>query len=148
MVRGGLYEELAQYDRAIADYTRLEQINPGDFRHLRARADAYERIGDHARATADYESVLKLASPSGGAIACQTRAWAFLKLGQFDEALSSVQKAFEFGPNNPIAMEVRGHIFEALGRRSEAISDFRQALDSNPRMTKSAEALRRLTRDP
>jgi tetratricopeptide (TPR) repeat protein len=148
VVRAGLYEKLGQNDRAIADYTRSVQINPGDFRYYRSRADAYDRVGDHARAAADYEAVLKLASPSGGAFAYEVRAWALLKLGQLDDALSSIQKVFAFGPNNPTALEVRGHIFEALGRQGEAAGDFRQALASNPHMSKSADALRRLTGEP
>ena len=58
--RGDSYQFKNDLDRAIADYDRALQLNPGFFLALNNRGSAYAEKGDLDRSIADYEAALRI----------------------------------------------------------------------------------------
>jgi tetratricopeptide (TPR) repeat protein len=54
---------LGQYDRAIADFSRLIELNPQDYRAYAARGSAHLKRNSRENAKEDYDKALKFAPP-------------------------------------------------------------------------------------
>ena len=63
--------------------------------------------------------------------ACKGCALAQVELGQFSEALQSLNRAVEIDPNNPELLNNRGNVFKYLDQCDSAIADLNQALALN-----------------
>ncbi len=57
---GVVHRDLEQWDKAIADYSRVIEVKPDDWRSWWWRGLAYARLGQHARAVPEYSQALKL----------------------------------------------------------------------------------------
>jgi tetratricopeptide (TPR) repeat protein len=55
-----LYAEDKQYDKAIAEYSKLIQLEPEDPAHYQKRGDAWQATGDTAKAATDHEQATRL----------------------------------------------------------------------------------------
>jgi tetratricopeptide (TPR) repeat protein len=61
-----------------------------------------------------------------------TRGTAYLKLGNYREAIEDFDKALDIEPKLAIALYNRGIAYERLGDRTKAISDFNRAIEISP----------------
>jgi len=64
---------------------------------------------------------------------------AFDKIGQYDQAISSFNKAIEINPKYTDAYFNRGMAYAAKGQFNQAISDYNKVLESNPRDAEAYE---------
>jgi Flp pilus assembly protein TadD len=62
------------------------------------------------------------------AIALNNRAVAYHELGDNHKALSDLESAVRFAPNDPTPREVRANIYREEGRYTEAIDEYTQAI--------------------
>ncbi|XP_026681629.1 tetratricopeptide repeat protein 28-like [Diaphorina citri] len=92
--------------------------------------------GDYARAVTLYGEALQL-DPSNYLI-YSNRSAAFLKMGQFQHALSDAVRARDLNPNWPKAYYRQGVALQCLGKYGEALAAFSSGLAVDP---KSAQLL-------
>jgi TonB family protein len=101
--RGTYFLEQHSYERAIADYSRAIQLIP-DLGAYGARAYAYAKKGDRARAATDATAAIKLKPTSGNNLAqafdLRMRAKAYRIIGQPDLALHDLREAVRLMPDN------------------------------------------------
>lgn len=103
-IRGSLYSDRKEYDRAVADFARLIELDPREGHALRALA--YKKLGDFDRAISDITQAMAL-DPMGANHAryYNERADLYLKAGKFDEARADLEKALALKPDNEAAKE-------------------------------------------
>jgi tetratricopeptide (TPR) repeat protein len=58
--RGVAWQKKGDYDRAITDYTKAIEINPGDALAYYNRGNAYQGKGQYERAISDYNKAIEL----------------------------------------------------------------------------------------
>lgn len=100
-LRGHLYVDNGQFDRAIADYDKTIKLEPKDLFHYSSRGRAYVKKGQFDRAIADYDTTIKL-NPKY-AWTYGDRGVAYEKLGQRDKAITDFRKALELRPGDRVA---------------------------------------------
>lgn len=129
--RGFARMKLNEFGAAISDFTAAIARDK-TFLNYANRASAYTYAPDYDRAIQDYREAAKI-DPS--------RPWVYIqiariqwKMGQFAEALKTVDIAIERDPGDSKVYSMRGIIEVALGKQNEAIEDLKRALqldDSN-----------------
>ena len=66
-------------------------------------------------------------------MAYSNRGTAYVRKGQYDEALADFSRALEINPKVPQTYYNRGVAYQLQGRYDEAVADFNSALKINPR---------------
>ncbi|MDR3700114.1 MAG: tetratricopeptide repeat protein [Candidatus Sulfopaludibacter sp.] len=128
--RASLYSQLKQYDKAIADLSRVIELDYSRAVVYDQRGLAYSNSGRHAQAIPDYTRALELDPLMS--VAWNNRGWAHLELGQFDPALSDLNKCIELNPINTIALMNRAHLYNRRKEYAQAIADFDAVLRVHP----------------
>ncbi|HEX2593241.1 MAG TPA: tetratricopeptide repeat protein [Rhizomicrobium sp.] len=103
--RAHAYEELGDYEKAAADYTRLISYRNDRADLYRNRGFAFEQLGKYDRAVEDYNAALKL-DPRNTEFLFD-RGFAYDKLGNASRAAEDYQSAMEHRPMCDVA-EHRG----------------------------------------
>jgi tetratricopeptide (TPR) repeat protein len=62
-IRGHVYEERGEFDKALADYTKCIELSPNAASGYYFRANLWEKMGDLENATADKAKSRELAQP-------------------------------------------------------------------------------------
>jgi len=65
--RGDAWYEKGEYDKAIADYTEVIQLNPKNLNAYLIRGDTWLEKGEYDKAIADYTEVIRLDPKNVGA---------------------------------------------------------------------------------
>jgi tetratricopeptide (TPR) repeat protein len=103
-----VYNDLAQYDRAIEDFKRAIKINPADPNAFQNRARAYLNTGKRNLALEDYDKAIELNPRS--AVAFVGRSDAHKAGGQQELALKDLDRALALNPSDPSALQMRATI--------------------------------------
>ena len=121
------------FDRAIADYTRIIEMKPDwqDGSAYRARAAAYAAKGDDRLALADYTQVVRM---KPGRDAYVDRGFVGLRLTDYDAAAADFQKALEFG-DHPSARAGLAAVYRAKGDFDRALTEVNTAIGMAPAMS-------------
>jgi tetratricopeptide (TPR) repeat protein len=130
--RGKAYYALKRYDEALADLSDAIRLRADDPYAYWLRSGLYERMDRHREAIDDLTRGLA-AKP--GALARKlyaARGANYLKLGEFEQAVSDLTKAVELGEATASTYFRRGRGYMELTRYKEAITDFSSALDRDP----------------
>ncbi|MFT4749050.1 MAG: tetratricopeptide (TPR) repeat protein, partial [Pseudohongiellaceae bacterium] len=137
-----LYDTLQDRASSEADLRQIILMKPDDSRALNhlgyMLADQTDR----------YQEALELLeraiaiSPDDPAI-LDSLAWAQYKLGQYEESLSNLRKAFVNFPDHEVASHI-GEVLWAMGRRDEARKVWADALVDRPDSELIKEAMERL----
>jgi tetratricopeptide (TPR) repeat protein len=93
---GDKYFELAQWDKALAAYSRAVELDSKNAWAWHKRAVAYGRVGQWAKSVADCSKALELLP--GSALTLLNRGLAYEKLGRWAEALADCSRAVELDP--------------------------------------------------
>ncbi len=130
--QGSLLFEI-DFDRAIADYTRIIEMRPDwqDGSAYRARAVAYAAKGDDRLALADYTQVVRM---KPGRDAYVERGFVGLRLADYDAAAADFQKALEFG-EHPSARAGLAAVYRAKGDFARALEQVNTAIGMAPAMS-------------
>jgi tetratricopeptide (TPR) repeat protein len=137
--RANAYERKGEYDKAIADYSRLLQIDPKRANTLNSRGNAYREKGDYKRAIDDFSRSIGLNNNTSSvgdsldvgttlANRCQARALA----GDFAKALDDCNEAIKLEPNETVPRGSRGFVYLKMAKFDEALSDFDAAVRLSP----------------
>jgi tetratricopeptide (TPR) repeat protein len=120
------------FDRAIADYTRIIEMKP-DWQYgsaYRARAVAYAAKGDDRLALADRTEVVRM---KPGRDAYVDRGFVYLRLTDYDAAAADFKKALEFG-EHPSAHAGLAAVYRAKGDFDRALRQVNTAIGTAPGM--------------
>jgi len=103
--RAHAYEELGQYDHALADYDRLIGYRPDKSDLYISRGFSHEALGQYDKAAADYDRAATLDAKS--VVALFDRGFAHMRLGSGDAATADFKAAMAARPRCATE-EVRG----------------------------------------
>jgi tetratricopeptide (TPR) repeat protein len=124
--RGLAYENLKEYDKAVADFTRVAQLHPSRAYPLRQRANCYNRQGKWSLAIADYNRAI--ARWPQDAESYLNRGQAYRALGKVDLALSDIQHAQQLDTNSALACFQAGVCFLVKSNLVAAETNFSAAI--------------------
>lgn len=129
--RGMAYEEKGDFDKAIADYRRVLELNtPDPSRTLSSRGLAYAKQNQLDKAFSDMNEALKYNPKNVEAL--NFRGNLFNLAGRKDEAVADYSRALELEPENFSASLNRGMIYLGIGDMDRAIADLSRALKTDP----------------
>jgi tetratricopeptide (TPR) repeat protein/uncharacterized membrane protein len=118
-------------DRAIADYSKAIELDPGYALAYQNRSRRYYNNNDYKRALADVNKAIEL-DPKD-ARSYQVRGWVYEGKRDTRHALADYDKAIEVDPKFAQPLVDRGNIYFNRGDYTHALADFDKAieLDSN-----------------
>lgn len=119
--RGEIYGKQADYELAIADFTRAIELDPNYGWAYRLRA-FYLAVsdGDLDQALADANRAIELFPNKVNYD--ETRGFVYYKLGEYDAALADYDLAIE--KKSDFSYYGRGLIYEAMGEEVKALADY------------------------
>ena len=96
--RAGAYSAKQEFDRAVADYTRVIGLDPKNRNSLYGRGNAYRILHDYDRAIADYSETITL-DPNDAA-AHAGRAASYLAERDYEKAVADYSEVVRLDPKN------------------------------------------------
>jgi tetratricopeptide (TPR) repeat protein len=135
--RGVLYVQLAEYDKAQADFDTAYELDPNQSLSAAAQglASVQQNDLDHALATVQEKLVRKPSDPILLYLQADilTQKGAEPGTSEFQTAMRSAKKAVALRPTLGPARDVLGKLYLQAGQYSEAAAQCRKALDSDPK---------------
>lgn len=137
VARGVLYVQLAQYDKAEADFEAADTLDPRQAVGSAAEGLAAVQENDPERALATVRS--KLVKKPNDPFLLYLQADILTQRGpdpgsvEFREAMTSAKKAISFRPSLAAAHDVLAKLYLQAGQNEAAIEQCRKALSSDPK---------------
>lgn len=128
--RGTAYNNLNQYERAIADLDAAIKLDPNYSWAYNNRGFAYAHLNQNERAIADYSTAIKL-NPNL-AEAYNNRGFAYFSQQQYERAVQDYTKAIELNPNNATTYINRSAAYFLLEQYERALADLDAAIELKP----------------
>ncbi len=122
--------EIGDVAGAVADFTRVLELSPGDWRALRGRAWAHRDSGDLEGAREDASVII--AGHPDLAEAWRLRAEVRGSLHDLAGAISDAEQALRLAPGDPVALLVRGIARANSGDLLAARADLDSAIAGRP----------------
>lgn len=155
--RGAAYLHRDEYDAAIADFSKVMELEYKGLPPLYVygvydtRGFAYLRKGEYNSAISDFSKVIELAPKDSRAYL--RRGIAYMRKGEYNSAISDLDKAVELQVESISKNRFshwreyadyylyRGQAYQALGLKNEAIADFEKVLElaTNPEWIQAAK---------
>jgi tetratricopeptide (TPR) repeat protein len=119
----GAYDRRGEYDKIIADYSAMLNIQPDDINVLNSRGEAYIFKGEYDKAIADLNIALGMKPDFVNALITRSAMY-FLK-DEYDPAITDLNAVLNIEPDNIYALSGRGIVYFYVGREyDKAIVDF------------------------
>jgi tetratricopeptide (TPR) repeat protein len=133
---GLLFHLAGRFDDAIGFYTKALawMKNYGDV--YEARGDAYEDLGQHEKALAEYEAASKMSLDDPWSLKARCRARA-IRGRPLDRALADCNAALAERPDEWQILDTRALVYFRMGNYSAAIADCDAALEPRPSLESS-----------
>jgi tetratricopeptide (TPR) repeat protein len=135
--RGVLYVQLAEYDKAQADFETAYELDPNQSLSAAAQglASVQQNDLDHALATVQEKLARKPSDPILLYLQADilTQKGAEPGTSEFQTAMRSAKKAVALRPTLGPARDVLGKLYLQAGQYSEAAAQCRKALDRDPK---------------
>ncbi|WP_308013400.1 tetratricopeptide repeat protein [Streptomyces beigongshangae] len=125
-LRGRELRHAGEHRRALAEYDRALELDPGLARAHHGRGSTHYALGDLPAALADFDRADELAPGTVWIIA--GRAETHRLAGRFEEAVADFDRAVALDPADAGPLTGRAVCRHALGRYDEALADFDRAL--------------------
>jgi lipoprotein NlpI len=131
-LRAMRYDDKADYDRAIADYTEAIRVNPKlDYAFFR-RAWAFVQINDYDRAIADCNAAILLKPQFETAF--EVRAYANTLKGNYVQGISDYSSIINLNSKNSSAYHSRAFLYLKKGDFDRSIKDYSEAIKLQPEL--------------
>lgn len=124
--RGNTYDELKDYESAVADYNQAIKLCADNTDFYAARGDVYCSLSCYRLAVADFTEAIKLEPEDDNYY--NRRGACYYNLNCSEEALADFTKAIQLTPDFALHLINRGHLHYYLGRYQEALADFTEAI--------------------
>lgn len=128
--RGLYYKETNEQEKALKDFSKDLQIDPGDVEILQFRGNIYFNKGRDDSAYSDYNRAVKIRQDN--ALTFANLGAIYVRRNQNDSALYNLSKALAMDSTLFTSYANRAVVFGAMGKPDESISDFKQYLKSKP----------------
>ncbi len=133
--RGTAYYWLGEYDEAIADLELATQQIPNNSPAYSMLGLAYLKVGRYQDALDAAATVNQIQPGYKGQTIFEIQSRAYYGLGDYEQALSYINKAIEMNDYYPgyyTGYYYRGIIYQTTGKNAEAITDFEKFLSVVP----------------
>ncbi len=124
--RGDAYSSLQQYPEAIADYSRIIEINPEDPLPYNNRGNTYSKLENYEQAIEDYNRAIQL-NPKDGDF-YNNRGNAYSNLANYEEAIENYNRAIQLNPEDGDFYNNRGNAYGNLENYEQAIENYNRAI--------------------
>jgi len=141
--RAGCLAQLDQWPAAEADFRMALTLDPNQPRVLNELGYTYVDRGENLDEALQMIQRAVAGSPDAGYI-IDSLAWAYYRLGRFQDAVAPQEKASQLMPVDPVVTDHLGDIYWAVGRKREAQFQWRRALSYDPDDTEKARIQRKL----
>ena len=132
-VRGIARAGLGEHDSAIADFTRVLEVECAGERGMAKDRDtynerglAYYEKGEHDLAIADFTRAIEFGDPSF-AEPYHNRASVRVDRDEYELALADLNKALKIDGEDDMALALRGAVYRKLNQHEKAEADFEKA---------------------
>lgn len=130
--------ELDRWPEAERDFRKALELNPNQPQVLNYLGYSYVDRGENLDEALQMIQRAVMGAPDQGYIV-DSLAWAYFRLGRFQEAVVPMERASQLEPVDPIVTDHLGDVYWSVGRTMEAKFQWRRALSFNPT---EADALR------
>lgn len=141
--RGICHEKLKDWDAAEADFRRALELNPGQPQVLNYLGYSLVDRGLKLDEALEMIKQAVAAEPEAGYI-IDSLAWAYFRLGRYQDALAPMEKASVLEPVDPIVTDHLGDVYWMVGRKREAEFQWHRALSFEPEEKDAARIRRKL----
>ena len=124
------YDGLCGYERAVADYGRAIERDPGNDRYYGDRAWTYTLLEQVDLAIADYTTAIELA-PEVAAY-WRERGFRYFDRQDYEAAREGFDRALELDPEECSALVGRGHYWDVQGEYATAVDEYSKVLEICP----------------
>jgi len=128
--RGDAYKDSGDIERALADYNKAIEIDPGYAKAYNNRGNLYKQTGDLQRAITDYNKVIAIDPMPADAY--NNRGNVYMDLGDMQKALADYNKAIELNASLTGVYANRARVHKMLGNNEQALADYNKAIELNP----------------
>ncbi len=139
--RGISHEQSKDWAAAEADFRRSLELNPNQPQVLNYLGYGLVDRGEKLEEALGLIEKAVAADPEKGYI-IDSLAWAYFRLGRYQDALVPMERASLLEPVDPIVTDHLGDVYWMVGRKLEAQFQWRRALSFNP-TEKDATRIRR-----
>ncbi len=141
--RGAAWERTGRWDLAEADFRRALELVPDQPLVLNYLAYSWIEQGKHLEEARDMAARAVELRPDNGFI-IDSLGWAYFRLGDYETAVTTLERAMEAEPGDPVITSHYGDALWRVGREFEARLQWRSALRSDPDPELAAEIERKL----
>ncbi len=129
--RGIAYERTKQWPKAEADFFKALELMPNEPHVLNYLGYSWIDMGINLDKGLDLvKKAVELKSDDGYIV--DSLAWAYFKLGRYEEAVTELERAILLKPDDPVINDHLGDAYWKVGRKLEAMFQWRHALDFKP----------------
>lgn len=128
--RAYAYMQLGNYAEALKDFDRSLSIDPQDSNCYANKASLLAKQGQHREALNCLTKALSISKMDN---VHTLRADAYLKLGDYNNALDDVEAEMKLNPKHSTAPAFRTIVLSRLGRYQEAVAQVDELLKQNPK---------------
>ena len=124
-------ERLGEFDQAVAEFKKVLDTDPENALALNYLGYMYADRGINLK---EARKMIKKAleiDPDNSAY-LDSYAWVLYKLGEYEEAIISMDKAVEQEQEDPILFDHRGDIYAAMNQIDKAVENWEKALQLDP----------------
>lgn len=129
--RGVAYERAGDWPKAEADFRKALELNPDQPQVLNYLGYSFVDRGENLDEALDLIERAVAAQPEAGYI-IDSLAWAYFRLGRYEDALEPMERASLLEPVDPVVTDHLGDVYWAVGREMEARFQWRRALSFEP----------------
>ncbi len=141
--RGVAHERSDQWAKAEPDFRKALELNPDQPQVLNYLGYSFVDRGENLTEALDLIERAVAARPDQGYI-IDSLAWAYYRLGRYDDALPQMERASLLEPVDPVVTDHLGDVYWAVGRQLEARFQWRRALSFEPAEKDAARIRRKL----
>jgi tetratricopeptide (TPR) repeat protein len=138
--RGNAWYKKGDYDRAVADYTKVIEIEPRQVFAYTCRGNAWYKKGDYDKAIADFTTFIEIEPRQPFAYNNRGNAWG--KKGDYEKAIADFTKAIEVDPQHTSAYNSLAWLFATCP--DDRYRDGTQAVELAEKAVELDEAISRL----
>ena len=129
--RGICHERQNEFPLAEADMRKALELQPDEPQVLNYLGYSYVDRGENLDEALDMIKRAVKAKPDSGYIV-DSLAWAYFRLGRYQDALAPMEKASLLEPVDPIVTDHLGDVYWSVGRTREAEFQWHRALSFKP----------------
>ncbi len=131
---GDQYYRAGDYQKAVDAYTEYLRMQPRDIKSIYNRGRAYEELGQHEEALADFRKVIK-EDPLNVSGHLSIANDYYYRLKDYENTIFFCEKVLGLDENNAFAHTLKGKAHQKLGQLEEALSSYNAAISINGEFT-------------